>query len=79
MGVFFETALLEHLFEVEQPRFHEVVIDSPEQHHLGMLGLLCQSSRNLHGLGNRRVRAQLVLPRLTDLATHDKIRTLKFL
>src|SRR5262249_49789080 len=50
MCIFTKLRLLQHLFQVEQPRLDQVVVYSPEQHHLRMLRLRGQSPRNLHRL-----------------------------
>ena len=34
MRIFLQTFLLQHLLQIEQPSFHQIVIHSPEQHDL---------------------------------------------
>ena len=79
MSIFLQAVSLQHLLQIEQPRFHQIVIHPPEQHHLRVLRLLRQPARNLHCLGHGRIRAQFVLAGLAYFASHNEIRPLEFL
>ncbi len=79
MRIFLQSILFQHFFEIQQARFDQVLIHSPEENHLRMLGLLRETTRDLHRLRNGGIRAQLILTRLPDLSAHHEERALKIL
>ena len=74
---FAQAFFLQHLLQIENPRFHQIVVHMAEQKHLRMLRLVRKPARNLHRLNDARIGAQLVLAGPSYLSARHKIRMLK--
>ena len=61
MRVLAQVMRLQHLFHIEQPGLHQLVRHPPEQHYLGVLGVLREAAGDGDRLHQREIAAQIVL------------------